>query len=103
MISTADDLRTFYEALLGGRLLPPAQLAQMLTTVPVVPGFGYGRGIYAERYPCGTAWGHNGGILGYASWAYTDRSGRRSVVFAMPTEPDPAPCHRRPGCASLAA
>ena len=90
MISNAADLRTFYEALLGGRLLPPAELGQMLTTVPVAPGFDYGLGIYAEQYPCGTAWGHNGAILGYLSWAYTDRSGRRSVVFSMPTEPDVA-------------
>lgn len=90
MISNAADLRTFYEALMQGRLLRPAQLTQMLTTVPVAPGFDYGLGVFAEQYPCGTVWGHQGGILGYVTWAYSDRSGRRSVVVMMPTEPDPA-------------
>ncbi len=90
MTSNAADLRTFYEALLQGRLLPPAELTQMLTTVQVTPAFAYGLGIFAEQYPCGTAWGHQGGILGYVTWAYADRTGRRSVVVMVPTEPDTA-------------
>lgn len=90
MISSAADLRSFYEALMRGRLLAPAELTQMLTTVPVTPGFDYGLGIFAERYPCGTVWGHQGGILGYVTWTYIDRSGRRSLTVMMSTEPDAA-------------
>jgi D-alanyl-D-alanine carboxypeptidase len=88
IVSTADDLRRFYSALLGGRLLRPALLDQMLTTVPLDPVFGYGFGIYSQRGPCGTAWGHSGGIPGYVSFAFNDRSGRRSAVVMLPTEPD---------------
>jgi D-alanyl-D-alanine carboxypeptidase len=77
-------------ALLGGRLLPPAQLAQMLTTVPVLPVFGYGLGIFSLRTACGTVWGHNGGIPGYINVTYNDRSGQRGVVVMLPTEPDEA-------------
>jgi D-alanyl-D-alanine carboxypeptidase len=90
IVSTADDLRRFYAALLGGRLLRPAQLAQMLTTVPVVPVFGYGLGIASQRGPCGTAWGHTGGIPGYLTVALSDRGGRRSAVLMMSTDADPA-------------
>ena len=41
MVSTADDLTRFYTALIGGRLLSPAQLAAMETTVPA-PALGPG-------------------------------------------------------------
>ena len=42
-----DDIARFYRALLGGRLLPPAQLAEMKTTVEIVPGVaGYGLGLF---------------------------------------------------------
>ncbi|MGK5683508.1 serine hydrolase domain-containing protein [Actinoplanes sp. URMC 104] len=88
MTSNAADLRAFYEALLRGRLLAPAQQAELLRTVRVAPGYDYGLGIYAQQFPCGTVWGHNGALLGYISWTFTDREGRRSVVVMMPTEPD---------------
>lgn len=90
IVSTADDLRRFYVALLGGRLLRPALLEQMLTTVPVLPVFGYGLGIAAERRACGTVWGHTGGIPGYLSFAFHDRSGQRGAVVMLPTEPNEA-------------
>lgn len=46
IISTAHDLTRFYAALLGGRLLQPAQLAEM-TAAEEAPelGVGYGLGI----------------------------------------------------------
>jgi D-alanyl-D-alanine carboxypeptidase len=88
IVSTADDLHRFYAALLGGRLLRPPQLREMTTTVPVVPTAGYGLGLFAERRACGTVWGHDGGIPGYATFAFGDRSGRRGAVIALPTQPD---------------
>jgi len=68
LISTPSDLDTFYRALFGGELLPPALLAQMRTTVPMEPGQpeagGYGLGVYWTPTPCGAAWGHDGGVIG---------------------------------------
>ncbi len=88
IISTAEDLRRFYGALLGGELLPAAQLAQLLTTIPVNPVFGYGLGIEALRGACGPVWGHSGGVPGYVTLAYSSRDGRRGVVLMLSTEPD---------------
>lgn len=88
IVSTTDDLHRFYAALLGGRLLRPAQLREMTTTVPVLPTLGYGLGLFTARRACGTVWGHDGGIPGYVTFAYTDRAGRRGAVVALPTQPD---------------
>lgn len=88
LISTAADLTRFHSALLGGRLLRPAELHQMETTVAVDPTLGYGLGLFSSRGPCGTVWGHNGHVPGYFSFAYNDRVGRRSVVINMSTEAD---------------
>jgi len=90
VVSTAGDLTRFYQALLSGRLLRPAQLAQMTRPVSVEVGFGYGLGLYSQELPCGTVWGHDGGLPGYVSFAYNDRSGRRSAVVLMSTEPTEA-------------
>jgi D-alanyl-D-alanine carboxypeptidase len=90
LVSAAPDLARFYQALLAGRLLPPALLDQMTTTVQVGPGFGYGLGIYTLDTPCGPVWGHDGAIPGYVSVAFNDRAGSRSAVVLMPTQPDQA-------------
>jgi D-alanyl-D-alanine carboxypeptidase len=64
----------------------------MTTTVtsPAYPGYGARAGHLQLRNPCGTAWGHEGGIPGYVSIAVTDRAGLRSAVVLMSTEPDAA-------------
>ncbi|WP_035857406.1 serine hydrolase domain-containing protein [Cryptosporangium arvum] len=75
LISTTGDLNRFVGALLGGRILPAAELAEMLTTVPTegagwIPGTRYGLGVFAQTLPCGaTVWG-NGGAT-YGSWVYS--------------------------------
>ncbi|MGW1008605.1 serine hydrolase domain-containing protein [Streptomyces termitum] len=90
MISTNGDLNRFYDALLGGRLLPPAQLAQMRTTVPadeVAPGAGYGLGLLSTPLSCGgTVWGHGGGIPGYATFGGVTGDGR-AAHLAVTTIP----------------
>ncbi|HEU0101769.1 MAG TPA: serine hydrolase domain-containing protein [Mycobacteriales bacterium] len=88
LVSNGPDLQRFYRALLSGELLAPAQLREMQTTVDVDPTFGYGLGLYAQRSVCGTAWGHDGSVPGYATFAFNDRAGRRSVVLAVPTQLD---------------
>ncbi|MEV8631461.1 serine hydrolase domain-containing protein [Streptosporangium sp. NPDC051023] len=88
IVSTMDDLNRFYRALLGGGLLPPAQLAQMLTTVPVTDDQGnvlmnYGLGIYAQDLPCGRFWGHNGGVFGMGTFSLSSQDGRRQLSLGI--------------------
>jgi D-alanyl-D-alanine carboxypeptidase len=87
MISTVGDVARFYEALLTGRLLPPAEQRELLTTMPVddtgelFPEH-YGLGIYSVQLSCGTAWGHDGGWPGgFKTIAYTSRDGSRQAVM----------------------
>ncbi|MFF4293900.1 serine hydrolase domain-containing protein [Streptomyces vinaceus] len=83
VVSTTGDLDRFFGALLGGRLLPPAQQQEMFTMVPTknwIPDTAYGLGIASQRLSCGvTVWGMGGAING--SWTYTfgTRSGTRMV------------------------
>jgi D-alanyl-D-alanine carboxypeptidase len=84
MISDSADLDRFYAALLKGRLLPPKQLKEMKTTVPVegIPNAGYGLGLMDRELSCGVhVWGHDGGIHGSSSVAVTTADGRHSVAF----------------------
>jgi D-alanyl-D-alanine carboxypeptidase len=92
LVSTASDLARFYQALLSGRLLSPVLLNEMMRTVssPDYPGIGLGLGIWSVETSCGMAWGHLGGIPGYKSFALNNRSGTRSAVVIVPTEPDEA-------------
>ncbi|MEV4390148.1 serine hydrolase domain-containing protein [Micromonospora sp. NPDC049580] len=86
LVSTPDELRTFFEALVGGRLLKPAQQAAMMTTVPA-PGFEptgeyeYGLGIARHELPCGgDGWGHGGDIQGFETRNLVTEDGRSAVV-----------------------
>jgi D-alanyl-D-alanine carboxypeptidase len=89
--STTRDLNTFFRALLGGRLLRPAQLAAMTRTVRVDPGLAellpgarYGLGLFRRPLPCGGVyWGHPGGGAGYFTDAAVTTGGRRSVVLSV--------------------
>ncbi|MFE3634635.1 serine hydrolase domain-containing protein [Streptomyces sp. NPDC059168] len=84
MISDSADLDRFFSALLGGKLLPPRQLAEMRTTVRIdgSPGARYGLGLMDTRLSCGVhVWGHDGGIHGSASSAVTTADGRHSLAL----------------------
>jgi len=100
LISSMADLNTFFRALLGGRLLRPAQLAAMRTTVPFDPAQpeagGYGLGLYRRRWPTGDFWGHDGLVFGYSAISLHSPDGRRQVStgvnathYALPGAPDP--------------
>ncbi|GKU78977.1 hypothetical protein L3i20_v233740 [Paenibacillus sp. L3-i20] len=68
MISTGDDLNTFFIALLGGKLLEPSTLEQMLTGVETPVG-NYGLGIMETKLANGvTIWGHGGNTPGFATF-----------------------------------
>ncbi|MFF7638434.1 serine hydrolase domain-containing protein [Kitasatospora sp. NPDC008050] len=91
VVSTAQDWSRFYTALMSGRLLPPAQLAELRDTVPMDPGNpvngpGSGLGIETGTMACGTIWAHDGGITGYSSVNLTDGSGSRTATVLVPTE-----------------
>jgi D-alanyl-D-alanine carboxypeptidase len=86
MVSTAADVGRFYRALLRGRLLRPEEMRAMTTTVPIVPGAGFGLGIARTRTACGTAWMHNGDIPGYLTSAQTSADGRRQAVVMVNTD-----------------
>jgi D-alanyl-D-alanine carboxypeptidase len=86
IVSTPSDLRAFFEALVGGRLLKPAQQKAMTTTVPA-PDFEptgdwqYGLGLARYRLSCGGyAWGHGGDIQGFESRDLVTTDGRSAVV-----------------------
>lgn len=89
MISTVDDVARFYRALITGRLLPPAEERELLSSIPVhdigelYPEH-YGLGIYRVHLRCGTAWGHDGGYPGgFKTFSYTSPSGDRQAVMAF--------------------
>ncbi|MBB2900998.1 D-alanyl-D-alanine carboxypeptidase [Kineococcus radiotolerans] len=86
LISTPSDLARFLDALVGGELLAPAELAQMRTTVPA-PGFeprgewAYGLGLARTTLSCGLeAWGHGGDIQGFETRNLVTTDGRAAVV-----------------------
>jgi D-alanyl-D-alanine carboxypeptidase len=86
VVSTAEDVLRFVEALAAGELVSAASHVASLTTVPAsrvyVPGesieFGYGLGVLA-----GDGWvGHDGAIPGYEAEAYA-KTGVGSVVVLL--------------------
>ncbi|WP_405973105.1 beta-lactamase family protein [Streptomyces sp. NBC_00988] len=88
MISTTNDLTRFFSALLGGRLLHPAQLAEMKTTVraasldPVWPGARYGLGLMEIPLTCGGVYySHAGDLMGYTTRDGVTPDGRHTVVL----------------------
>ncbi|WP_219471286.1 serine hydrolase domain-containing protein [Nonomuraea rhizosphaerae] len=94
LISTTADLNRFFRALLGGKLLGQAELAQMRHTIPVDeqtgriwPGARYGLGVFTRPLSCGgVSWGHGGDILGYMTRTGVSADGKLSVIVSMSSE-----------------
>ena len=88
IISTVRDIADFYRALLSGRLLKPAELQAMKTTVSertgkvVTSGIGYGLGIGRSGASCG-GWGHSGELPGYDTSTVFSENGRRQTVLMI--------------------
>ncbi|MEN3358897.1 MAG: D-alanyl-D-alanine carboxypeptidase, partial [Mycobacteriales bacterium] len=91
LVSTTGDLTRFFQALLGGHLLRPAELAEMKRTIPVVgtPGRGYGLGLARADTPCGTTWGNDGASIGFLSTAIFSEDGSRALVSVINANVDP--------------
>ncbi|MEU9099695.1 serine hydrolase domain-containing protein [Streptomyces sp. NPDC048361] len=84
MISSGADFNRFLGALLGGQLLRPAQLHQMMTTRPTgsADGGAYGLGLESHPLPCGgLAWGHDGGVPGYQTVGVATVDGRQATAM----------------------
>ncbi len=87
MISNTADLTRFYSALMKGKLLGPAQLAEMKKTVraeeldDLWPGARYGLGLMRVDLTCGGSYyGHAGDIPGYMTRNGVSGDGRHVVV-----------------------
>ncbi|MFI6848284.1 beta-lactamase family protein [Kitasatospora sp. NBC_00085] len=82
-ISTTADLTRFISALLGGRLLGPAELAEMKRTTPLSGPAEYGLALQRTATACGEFWGHGGGIPGYNTLMYGAADGRRQFAASV--------------------
>ncbi|MEV5970564.1 serine hydrolase domain-containing protein [Streptomyces sp. NPDC051921] len=89
LVSTTNDLNVFYRKLLGGKLIGPAALRAMKTTVPAVVTpdgevvMRYGLGLYTMVMPSGGwYWGHDGAVFGAGTWSLATEDGRRQVTVA---------------------
>ncbi|MGW1994893.1 serine hydrolase domain-containing protein [Embleya sp. NPDC001921] len=110
LISTTGDVNRFFQALLGGRLLQPAQLAAMQRTVPAPPlqaiwsDTEYGLGIMKRRSSCGEwVWFHGGGGWNYISDNAVSPDGRRAatVFYTSNLGPDQSPIQQYKASATL--
>jgi D-alanyl-D-alanine carboxypeptidase len=106
IISTPADGNRFLRALVGGKVLRPAQLAEMQTTVPTNaefqqnwPGARYGLGLMWVPNSCGGSWSHGGDIHGFQTRNGVLPDGSRSVIVSINTDSlkrkpgVPAPAH----------
>ncbi|MFJ2393969.1 serine hydrolase domain-containing protein [Streptomyces sp. NPDC087843] len=81
IISSTRDLNTFFSALMAGKLMSAAQLAQMQQWTTVSSTQGYGLGLRRRDLSCGVSvYGHTGTVQGYYTYAFTSKDGRRSVT-----------------------
>ncbi|MEV0774914.1 serine hydrolase domain-containing protein [Streptomyces sp. NPDC050428] len=89
LVTGERDVDRFLTALQRGRLLPPAQMAELRKTVPaseffreVFPGLEYGLGVMRQPLSCGGfRWGHGGDLEGQTVRAAVSEDGQRSVVI----------------------
>jgi D-alanyl-D-alanine carboxypeptidase len=83
MVSTLDDVADFHRALFTGELLGSDQQRELET---IVPGPDYGLGVVKVDTPCGTAWGHDGGVPSAYSISLTSPDGSRQAVMLATRE-----------------
>ena len=94
LVTTADDLSRWAEALYGGHVLPAPTLARMLDfglTIGLRPRWPYGLGVQRVTLLRQVAWGHSGLLSGFhAAMRYFPATGATIVVLtnADATNPD---------------
>ncbi|AOP47403.1 serine hydrolase domain-containing protein [Streptomyces lydicus] len=82
MISTTQDLHTYFSALMGGALLPAELLAEMRTPEATA---GYGLGVFVQDAGPhgGTVLHHNGGMAGSAALMYSTPDGTTTLTAGL--------------------
>ena len=81
VISSTQDLDTFFSALMSGQLMSAAQLTQMQQWTTVNSTQGYGLGLRRRDLSCGiSVYGHTGTVQGYYTYAFASKDGKRSVT-----------------------
>ncbi|TJZ57466.1 beta-lactamase family protein [Streptomyces piniterrae] len=89
LVSTMEDVNSFYGKLLGGEIVNRSSLAEMQRTVPVLALDGstkidYGLGLHkVKTRDCGTFWGHDGTVWGAQTMSLTRADGKRQMSVAM--------------------
>jgi D-alanyl-D-alanine carboxypeptidase len=85
LVSTTADIAHFWRALLGGRLLSPALLEQMETTVPAFGGTAvrYGLGLIETSSGCGRVLGNGGDIAGFSNEFRNSEDGTRQAAIVV--------------------
>ncbi|WP_239159158.1 serine hydrolase domain-containing protein [Winogradskya humida] len=92
LITTTADLARFWQALTRGRLLPPAQMADLHHTVlaesiqDLRPGIAYGLGIMWIPTRCGGYWAHFGDMPGVTTLNAVTPDGHHSAVLSITTQ-----------------
>lgn len=82
LVTTGADATKFFQALITGKVVPAAQLAEMLKVTGIPgPGVDYALGLIRYPLPCGgEAYGHPGVWPGYQSVAAATTDGRSAFV-----------------------
>jgi D-alanyl-D-alanine carboxypeptidase len=82
LVTSGGDAAKFFQALITGKVVPAAQLAEMLKVTGIPgPGVDYALGLIRYPLPCGgEAWGHPGIWPGYQSVAAATTDGRSAFV-----------------------
>ncbi|MET3175085.1 UNVERIFIED_ORG: D-alanyl-D-alanine carboxypeptidase [Arthrobacter sp. UYCu721] len=84
LVATVGDLNTFYAALMGGRLLKPATVKEML----VAPeDYGLGLQRWGDACEGGFYYGHVGDTAGYGTIALTTPDASRQVAITLAYPP----------------
>ena len=97
VISTTQDVNTFYRALLRGQLLSPAMLEEMKKKTEFWE-YGLGLGRFPDACSGDFRYGHTGHIFGYMSISITSADGGSQITMTMTHAPlpwqDPATARR---------
>ncbi|MDP9793630.1 D-alanyl-D-alanine carboxypeptidase [Catenuloplanes nepalensis] len=105
MISTTEDLHTFFDALLDGKLIPEALLAEMREPEPMSGAYGYGLGVMVQDTGAacsGVVLTHNGSVQGSAALMYSTLDGSRTLEASITYVDDAAGSTVGPGQAAIA-
>ncbi|KZM74081.1 alkaline D-peptidase [Nocardia terpenica] len=84
MISTTEDLHTFFSALVGGKLLLAPLLAEMTKAHPTPdPKMSYGLGLEVRDIGCGTVFSSDGGVQGYGTLVRSTPDGGKTMEASL--------------------